>query len=155
MTLYCSSCCTERDTDERAVKDSVRSQEDIVHPFSFLFFPSILLLFICDCECSGKQPENIKNKIKNSFLQFLLTSIVVTYKNPRVFFNMLQYISNSIYCLKPIFLSKSRIILKLVVLILDVFLHLLIELKDLGQQQILRFLNLLIFMLFLLHFLLY
>jgi hypothetical protein len=81
--------------------------------------------------------------------------IVVTYKNPRVFFNMLQYISNNIYCLKPIFLSKSRIILKLAVLILDVFLHLLIELKDLGQQQILRFLNLLIFMPFLLHFLLY
>jgi hypothetical protein len=71
--------------------------------------------------------------------------IVVTYKNPRVFFNMLHYISNSIYCLKPVFLSKSRIISKLLILILDVFLHLLIELKDLGQQQILRFVNLLIF----------
>lgn len=36
--LCCCSCCRERERDQRAVKDSIRSQKDIVPPFFFFSF---------------------------------------------------------------------------------------------------------------------
>jgi hypothetical protein len=49
--LCCSSCCREREREREremrwAVKDSMRSREDIVPPF-LLLFSILLLLFIC------------------------------------------------------------------------------------------------------------